>query len=229
MNKTTQQVKKLLTGLKVEVTPLMSGPTGTEEESAMARVRIDIGARFEDVEKRLINAGFTFYAIDAVYLHVPPKACTPKVSHHRTKHVCTLDVIDPDTKNPVEVRIRKDTVGGAMVGLDGSWLDSFDAAPFSPYDDNTVLTVPSNERASKTRGHLFILPNGMTPKLVVETESSEFGREEFCPVTLAEAIETYNKVIKEARKDRGTERTVTLSIRLASATIGEKGEIKQTD
>lgn len=60
-----------------------------------------------------------------------------------SKFVQGVTVTDPDTFNEVEVEIRKMETG-AMVGLDGSWLEQFDTNPNSPYD-NAVVTVPDDE------------------------------------------------------------------------------------
>jgi hypothetical protein len=64
---------------------------------------------------------------------------------HPTKHIKTVTVIDPDTGNEVEVEIRKDTVTGAMVGLDGSYLSNTDGLVFDPYNQGDELEVPDNE------------------------------------------------------------------------------------
>jgi hypothetical protein len=60
-----------------------------------------------------------------------------------SKHVTTIEVIDPDSNAPVIVEIRKlDT--GAMVGIDGSWLEQVDDNPYSPYD-GTKFVIPNSE------------------------------------------------------------------------------------
>jgi hypothetical protein len=68
----------------------------------------------------------------------------------KTKHVCTVTVIDPDTGNEVEVEIRK-TESGVMVGLDGSFLEQCEEQPFSPYDKNVRLIVPDDETGPSRR------------------------------------------------------------------------------
>src|SRR2546425_11280817 len=40
----------------------------------------------------------------------------------KTTFVQTVTVIDPDSKQPVELEVRK-LVSGGMVGIDGSWLE----------------------------------------------------------------------------------------------------------
>lgn len=67
---------------------------------------------------------------------------------HPTVPVATVTVIDPDTKAPVEVEIRKDKVTGAMVGLDGSWLEQHDDNPCDPYNPGATLLIPDNEEPS---------------------------------------------------------------------------------
>lgn len=50
----------------------------------------------------------------------------------KTKFVQTITVIDPDSKLPVEVEIRKLENGG-MVGIDGSWLEADEGPVYSPF------------------------------------------------------------------------------------------------
>lgn len=71
---------------------------------------------------------------------------------HPTKHVKTITVIDPDTGGAVEVEIRKDTVTGAMVGLDGSVLADEHAPLFDPYNEGDTLIVPDDEEAPRQPG-----------------------------------------------------------------------------
>lgn len=64
----------------------------------------------------------------------------------RTKHVITLDVMDPDTRLPVTIEIRK-LETGALVGLDGAFLEQLcdEDMVFSPYEEGVRLIVPDNE------------------------------------------------------------------------------------
>lgn len=64
----------------------------------------------------------------------------------KTKYVTTVNVIDPDTKLPVTVEIRKLATGG-MVGIDGSWLESDEGPTYSPYDRGIQLHIPDDEEA----------------------------------------------------------------------------------
>ena len=64
---------------------------------------------------------------------------------HPTIRVTTVTVIDPDTAGPVEVEIRKDLTTGAMVGLDGSFLEQLDADTRDPFNAGAVLIVPDTE------------------------------------------------------------------------------------
>lgn len=50
-----------------------------------------------------------------------------------SRFVSNITVIDPDTRLPVEIEIRKLATGG-MIGLDGSFLENTDKPIFSPYD-----------------------------------------------------------------------------------------------
>jgi hypothetical protein len=67
------------------------------------------------------------------------------MSKHPTKHVQTVTVIDPDTGGEVEVEIRKDMVTGAMVGLDGSYLENDVGEVHDPYNGGELLDVPDDE------------------------------------------------------------------------------------
>jgi hypothetical protein len=63
-----------------------------------------------------------------------------------------VTVTDPHTGGDVEVEIRKDLVSGAMVGIDGSYLEQ-DVGPVrSPYDRDVILIVPDDESAANL-GH----------------------------------------------------------------------------
>ena len=63
-----------------------------------------------------------------------------------TKHVATITVLDPDTKLPVEVEIRKDPESGAMIGFDGSFLHQMgdEDVVVSPYD-GARIGIPDDE------------------------------------------------------------------------------------
>lgn len=87
---------------------------------------------------------------------MPPMKMIP------SKFVATITVIDPDTKLPVEVEIRK-LEGGPMVGLDGAYLAQLDDAsdhPNSPYDDHARIVVPDNEeeQGEPLRAKFFNVP-----------------------------------------------------------------------
>ena len=50
-----------------------------------------------------------------------------------SKFIKMVTVIDPDTKLPCEVEIRK-LDNGALVGLDGAFLAQSEDTPYDPYD-----------------------------------------------------------------------------------------------
>ena len=52
----------------------------------------------------------------------------------KSVYVCNTTVIDPDTKLPVEMEIRKCQESGAMIGLDGSFLENTDEKIRNPYN-----------------------------------------------------------------------------------------------
>ena len=61
-----------------------------------------------------------------------------------SKFVKVIEVIDPDTNAPIEIEIRKlDT--GAMIGLDGSYLEQDVGVVYSPYDRAEIINIPDNE------------------------------------------------------------------------------------
>lgn len=62
----------------------------------------------------------------------------------KSKYVTVVTVIDPDTKLPVEVEIRKLESGG-MIGVDASWLDQDVGPVYSPYDKGDEIDIPDNE------------------------------------------------------------------------------------
>jgi hypothetical protein len=65
---------------------------------------------------------------------------------HPTVHVQTVTVTDPDNGAPTQVEIRKDKVTGAMVGIDGSYLEQDVGTVYDPYNRNGVaLVIPDDE------------------------------------------------------------------------------------
>jgi hypothetical protein len=68
---------------------------------------------------------------------------------HPTVHVTTITVTDPETRNPVVVEIRKDLLTGAMVGIDGSYLEQDVGEVRDPYlppfPGDGVLDIPDDE------------------------------------------------------------------------------------
>ena len=62
----------------------------------------------------------------------------------KTMFVQSVTVIDPDSKQAVEVEIRKLESGG-MVGIDGSWLAQDEGPVYSPYDKGVELVIPDDE------------------------------------------------------------------------------------
>lgn len=65
----------------------------------------------------------------------------------KTKFVTVIVVTDPETKQPVEIEIRK-MATGPMVGIDGSWLEQDVGDTHSPYDPGVLLDIPEDEAAS---------------------------------------------------------------------------------
>lgn len=71
----------------------------------------------------------------------------------KSKYVATVHVIDPDTKLPCPVEIRK-LEDGTLVGLDGAFLESDHGVFNSPYD-SAVVEVPDDEQDVKEAGPVF--------------------------------------------------------------------------
>jgi hypothetical protein len=90
------------------------------------------------------------------------------MTRHATVHVATLALLDPHTGGAVELEIRKDVVSGALVGIDGSYLDQ-DVGPVrSPYHRNVILDIPDNEMGDSPMGQVSklraeLVEQGMTP------------------------------------------------------------------
>ena len=62
----------------------------------------------------------------------------------KSKFVQVIDVVDPDTGVIVEIEIRK-LATGAMVGIDGSYLEQEVGDVYSPYDKDEVIEIPDDE------------------------------------------------------------------------------------
>lgn len=62
----------------------------------------------------------------------------------KTKHVCVITVVDPDSNLPVDLEIRKMETGG-MVGIDASFLEQDVGDVYSPYDEGFTLDIPDDE------------------------------------------------------------------------------------
>lgn len=65
-----------------------------------------------------------------------------------SRHVTTLDIIDPDTKQPVAVEIRK-TEGGYLVGIDGSYLEQEVGPVYDPCDFGVELSINDDEETNE--------------------------------------------------------------------------------
>ncbi len=73
----------------------------------------------------------------------------------RSRPICIIAVLDPDTKMSVEVEIRK-LETGQMVGIDGSFLGDLvgepeEEGPLSPYHADTLIVVPDDESEEPPR------------------------------------------------------------------------------
>lgn len=62
----------------------------------------------------------------------------------KTKFVTRVDVVDPDTNQLVTIEIRKCLESGAMIGIDGSFLEQDVDRVRNPYNDG-FLDIPDDE------------------------------------------------------------------------------------
>jgi hypothetical protein len=69
----------------------------------------------------------------------------PKTTAHPTKFIQLVTVRDPDSGLDVELEIRKDLAFGALVGLDGSYLDEDVGPVFDPYNRGGELEIRDDE------------------------------------------------------------------------------------
>jgi len=89
-------------------------------------------------------------------------------------YVCNTTVIDPDTKLPVEMEIRKCQESGAMIGLDGSFLENTDEMIRNPYNDG-YIAVECDEESVKTNSPLKDAINALQELLkLVEEKNKEY-------------------------------------------------------
>jgi hypothetical protein len=63
-----------------------------------------------------------------------------------TVYVAKITVIDPDTKLPVEMEIRKIVDSDAMIGIDTSFLEKWDGDDIrNPYSDDYLNLTEDDE------------------------------------------------------------------------------------
>ena len=62
----------------------------------------------------------------------------------KSKFIDVIRIEDPDTLAYVEIEIRK-LETGAMVGIDGSYLEQDVGDVYSPYDKDEIIEIPDNE------------------------------------------------------------------------------------
>lgn len=74
----------------------------------------------------------------------------------KSKFVKVVEVIDPDSSAIVEIEIRK-LETGAMVGIDGSYLEQDVGDVCSPYDKYQLIEIKDQQARVCLRGLLFDL------------------------------------------------------------------------
>ena len=62
----------------------------------------------------------------------------------KTKFISHITVIDPDSNMPVELEVRKCLLSGAMVGVDGSFLEQDVDTVNNPYNEGKLI-IPNDE------------------------------------------------------------------------------------
>lgn len=60
---------------------------------------------------------------------------------HPSKVLQEVSIMDPDTGNIVTLEVRKDLETGALVGLDGSYLENTDEPVYDPYNFGHQINV----------------------------------------------------------------------------------------
>lgn len=110
-----------------------------------------------------------------------------------SKHVCIVTVIDPDTNLPCDVEIRK-LEGGALVGLDASWLEQCEGDANNPYDWGKV-EVPDDEETPADKLAVLILSSfdGKIHEIINVPYSLFTGNVED---DLNDLAEEYNQVVQ---------------------------------
>jgi hypothetical protein len=68
-----------------------------------------------------------------------------KNAAHPTKFIQFVNVRDPDSGLDVELEIRKDMTTGALVGLDGSYLDQEVGPIYDPYNPGEELEIRDDD------------------------------------------------------------------------------------
>ena len=69
-----------------------------------------------------------------INLPVPKKVISEKTA---AKFVTEVEVIDPDTKNPIKVAIYKESSGG-MIGIDSSYIEQDVGEVVSPFGNGEL-------------------------------------------------------------------------------------------
>jgi hypothetical protein len=89
-------------------------------------------------------------------------------------YVCNTTVIDPDTKLPVEMEIRKCQESGAMIGIDGSFLEYTGEMIRNPYNYGHIA-VEGDELSAKITSPLKDAINALQDLLkLVEENNKEY-------------------------------------------------------
>jgi hypothetical protein len=91
-----------------------------------------------------------------------------------TVYVAKITVIDPDTKLPVEMEIRKCQESGAMIGIDGSFLEYTGEMIRNPYNYGHIA-VEGDELSAKITSPLKDAINALQDLLkLVEENNKEY-------------------------------------------------------
>ena len=92
----------------------------------------------------------------------------------KSVYVCNTTVIDPDTKLPVELEIRKFQESGAMIGIDGSFLET-DEKIRNPYNKGWMSVIGWDEESVTINSPLNDAINALQDLLkLVEENNKEY-------------------------------------------------------
>src|SRR5690348_14256024 len=120
-----------------------------ETETAQLYVEVDFNPAVTDAESlatamdRLVETALSTPDMMADYGNPAVKEFYA-VGKQPTRHVTSVQVVDPDSQASVELEVRK-TQGGYLVGIDGSYLQQDVGPVYDPCNFGVELEIPNDE------------------------------------------------------------------------------------